>query len=276
MGEQGDEAKGEHEAVNAAPDIDDATIERFHVDGAVALRGLLDQGWIETLAGAVAELLEGSYDPTARMSARGAVRRSSILQSSGRWKESEALRRFLFDSPVASASATLMRSDTARLYEDLFQLRPPGLGEPGWHRDMPYWPVSGRQATNVWFTLEPVTPYTGSIHVVAGTHLDRREDLAGIPEPTPSHEVLAFGCQPGDVVIFHPWALHSGYGSWPDQARRTFTIRFLGDDIRWRPTPAYYHAWMGETGLVEGDTLEHPGFPVMWRRGAVTPGSGTP
>jgi ectoine hydroxylase-related dioxygenase (phytanoyl-CoA dioxygenase family) len=254
--------------------IDEKVVERFQTDGAVALRGLLDPAWIETLRDAAPELLAGSYDPTARMNRMTGGATSTILQSCGKWRESETFRNFLLESPIAAASAALMRSETARLYEDLFQLRPPGLGEPSWHRDMPYWPVSGRQATNVWFTLEPVTPYTGSIHVVAGSHLDRREDLRSSTEPTASQQVLAFGCQPGDVIVFHPWALHSGYGSWPEQARRTFTIRFLGDDITWRPTRGYYHDWMGETGLSEGDRLDHPGFPVMWPAALAT--SGTP
>ena len=245
------------------PAIDEEAVERFRVDGAVAVRGLLT-GWVDVLRDAVDELLQGSYDPTARMTMRAADGPSPVLQTSGKWQESDTFRRFLFESPIAAVSAALMRSEVARLYEDLVQLRPPGLGAPSWHRDMPYWPVSGRQATNVWFTLEPVTPYTGAIHVVAGSHRDRREDLPSTTEPKASQHVLAFGCEPGDVIIFHPWALHIGYGSRQDQARRSLTIRFLGDDIRWRPTRAYYHDWMAETGLREGDVLDHPGFPVMW------------
>jgi ectoine hydroxylase-related dioxygenase (phytanoyl-CoA dioxygenase family) len=246
--------------MSVQPIVDKQAIERFQIDGAVALRGLLDLTWIEALRGAAEELLDGSYDPSARMG----TGESPILQSSGKWQESATFRRFLVDSPIAAASAALMQSGSARLFEDLFQVRPPGLGNPSWHRDMPYWPVSGRQATNVWFVLEPVTPYKGSIHVVAGSHLHPRESVRLITEPGASHEVLAFGCEPGDVIIFHPWALHTGYGSWPDQARRTFTIRFLGDDIRWRPTREYYYEWMRDTGLTQGDSLDHPGFPVMW------------
>jgi ectoine hydroxylase-related dioxygenase (phytanoyl-CoA dioxygenase family) len=198
---------------------------------------------------------------------------SEVRQSSGKWRESETFGRFLFESPIAAASAELMGSSTARLYEDLFQLRPPGLGEPGWHRDAPYWPVSGCQVSNVWFTLEEVTPYTGGIHIVAGSHLDTDEDLKGAAQPDPSRHVLAFGSTPGDVIIFHPRALHSGFGSSPDQPRRTFTVRFLGDDVRWRPTPAYYHEWMAQTGLRAGDRLDHPGFPVMWPAAFVVSGA---
>ena len=244
--------------------VDSATRERYRVDGAVAVRGLLDRAWIDALREAAdAELLEGSYDPTLRMSGREA-RASEILQSSGKWRESAAFCRFLFESPIASVSAALMDSSVARLYEDLYQLRPPGNGTPAWHRDMPYWPVTGTQAANVWFTLEPVTPFAGGIHIVAGSHLHRGDEMKALKEPGTQSQMLAFGCEPGDVIIFHPWALHSGFGSSPDDTRRTFTIRFLGDDIRWRPARAYYHEWMRDTGLAEGDELTHPGFAVMF------------
>jgi ectoine hydroxylase-related dioxygenase (phytanoyl-CoA dioxygenase family) len=254
--------KKEGDAVELTPVVDERMAERFETDGAVALRGLLDATWIDALRDSAGELLDGGYDPTARMKTRGSRSQSSIVQSSGKWRESETFRRFLSESPIAAVSAALMRSSTARLYEDLFQVRQPSQGT-AWHRDMPYWPVSGHQATNVWFNLEPVTPYAGGLHVVAGTHTDRREDFSAPDEPSSSHQVLAFGAEPGDVIIFHPWALHSGYGAMPDQPRRTFTIRFLGDDIRWRPTPSYYHGWMADTGLREGDALDHPGFPLL-------------
>jgi len=255
--------------VHAEPIVDDAAIARFQIDGAVALRGLLDRSWIEALRGAADELLEGGYDPVARMTSRADDGSSAVLQSSGKWRESDTFHRFLFESPIARASAALMRSNTARLYEDLFQLRAAGSGEPSWHRDMPYWPMTGRQATNVWFTLEPVTPYTGAIHIVAGSHVHSDEEVKAVAQPGPQHHVLAFGCQPGDVIIFHPRALHTGYGASPEQPRRTFTIRFLGDDVRWRPARAYYHDWMSNTGLQEGDRLDHPGFPVMWSASVV-------
>jgi ectoine hydroxylase-related dioxygenase (phytanoyl-CoA dioxygenase family) len=250
--------------VSGEPIVDDVAIARFRLDGAVALRGLLDSSWIDALRDAADELLEDCYDPTARMTSSNREGGTAVLQSSGKWRESETFGRFLFESPIAGASAALMRSDTARLYEDLFQLRPAGSGGTSWHRDMPYWPMTGRQATNVWFTLEPVTPYTGAIHIVAGSHLHGDEEVKRHEEPGPQDHVLAFGCQPGDVIIFHPRALHTGYGSSPDQPRRTFTIRFLGEDVRWRPARSYYHEWMSDTGLREGDRLDHPGFPVMW------------
>jgi hypothetical protein len=110
-------------------------VSTFPTDGAVALRGLLEPSWIQVLRGAADELLDGGYDPQARMTAGARV--SQVLQSSGKWAESDVFRRFLQESPIADVSAQLMGSRTARLFDDPFQMRPPGGGEPGWHRARP-------------------------------------------------------------------------------------------------------------------------------------------
>jgi hypothetical protein len=74
--------------------------------------------------------------------------------------------------------------------------------------------------------------------------------------------VVKMGGEPGRVL--HPGALHTGYGSSPDQPRRTFTIRFMGDDVCWRRRRDYFHGWMRDCGLEKGAVIDHEGFPVVW------------
>ena len=79
------------------------------------------------------------------------------------------------------------------------------------------------------------------------------------------YRVLTIEAEPGDAIIFHPRALHTAYGASPSHPRRTFTIRFMGDDVRWTPKGTYYHAWMRDNGLQEGDEPDHPRFPIIWQ-----------
>jgi ectoine hydroxylase-related dioxygenase (phytanoyl-CoA dioxygenase family) len=250
--------------------IDDAAIQTFEVEGVVVVRGLLDMRWIESLRDAMPAILEHSYDPLARSRLRQPEGRTAqVVQSDGMWRDCEPFRDFLFESPIGPAAAEILRSGSVRLYEDLLLYREAGRenGAPGWHRDAPYWPVKGRQLANVWFSLETVTADTGAVRIVAGSHLDgddvARATVSLDSEPDPTR-TITFDAEPGDVVVFHPRALHSGYGSAPDRPRRTFTIRFMGDDIRWRERQAFFHEWMRDCGLHDGDPIDHPGFPVVW------------
>jgi ectoine hydroxylase-related dioxygenase (phytanoyl-CoA dioxygenase family) len=242
--------------------LDPAAIEAFETDGVVAVRGLLDRAWIDSLAEAMPSLLPRAYDPVVKMGGEP----GRVVQTEGMWRDCEPFRRFLFESPVGAVAAAALRASSVRLYEDLLLYRAPGAGgEAGWHRDSPYWPVAGRELANVWLSLEPVTATTGAIRVVARSHLDS-DDVARVgvtPEIDPERVVIV-ETEPGDVVVFHPRALHTGYGSSPDQPRRTFTIRFMGDDVRWRPRRDYFHDWMRDCGLEKGAVVDHEGFPVVW------------
>ena len=143
--------------------IDEQALHTFETDGAVVLRGLLDAGWIQSLRDVMPEILERTYDPSERTSGRGT---GQIRQLDGMWRGFEAFARFLFQSPVGAVAAEVMRSSTARLYEDLLLYKDSGAdGSASWHRDSPYWPLSGSQLSSVWFSLETVTNCTGAMQI---------------------------------------------------------------------------------------------------------------
>jgi ectoine hydroxylase-related dioxygenase (phytanoyl-CoA dioxygenase family) len=248
--------------------IAESDIEAFERDGVVAVRGLLAD-WIEPLRDAIPELLETSYDPIKK---RGYDSDIVIRANDSMWRRCEAFARFLFHSQVGEVAAAVMRSSRAQVYEDLLLYREAnGPGEVSWHRDAPHWPLSGNQLSSIWFSLEEVTSDTGAMRFITGSHRDS-DELVGLARhsaaETTSFEgrpITVVEAEPGDVTVFHPRAIHTAYGSSPDRVRRSFTIRFTGDDIRFRPLPAMYHAWMQDCGLKEGDRLDHPWFPVVTR-----------
>lgn len=247
--------------------IDRSLVDAFESDGAVRVSGFLSDEWIESLRDAMPMILADTYDPTERMSGAGT---GKVRSRDGIWRDCETFARFLFHSPVGDLAAAVMGSSTARLYEDLLLYKDAGAGgQSGWHRDAPHWPLTGRQMASIWFSLEGVTSDTGAMRFVAGSHLDADEVVAGSVTAGDSEleslPVITLETDPGDVVVFHPRALHTAYGSAPDRPRRTFTLRFLGDDVRWRPRRSMFHGWMVDCGLKKGDVLAHPWFPVVGR-----------
>ena len=250
--------------------------------GALIVRGLIDSDWIALLrriydglaASAVVPFIKGEPPPDMR----------KLTQRPGSWEENAEFRDFLFRSPIARAAARCMGSKTAQLYEDILITEPPGgRAELSWHQDEPTWPVSGRQLSSVWFSLQPVDAETGAMRFVQGAHrgpmyhpayvpVDQAGDDARFwegPMPVVDAESDQFtiamtDAAPGDAVIFHPRAIHSSYGSSKDHARRSFTIRFMGDDVRWLPKQRIYHRWMHDLGLKEGDKIVSPRLPIVW------------
>jgi hypothetical protein len=60
--------------------------------------------------------------------------------------------------------------------------------------------------------------------------------------------------------------VHSAYGSAPAHPRRTFSVRFLGDDVRWLPKKSVFHDWLKQIPLSEGDCIDGERFPLLWER----------
>jgi hypothetical protein len=71
------------------------------------------------------QILERTYDPTERMTGTP----SNIRSREGMWRECESFARFLFRAPVGEVAAAVMRSRTARLYEDLLLYKEPAPTE---------------------------------------------------------------------------------------------------------------------------------------------------
>jgi ectoine hydroxylase-related dioxygenase (phytanoyl-CoA dioxygenase family) len=242
----------------------DSYAKTFAEQGVVAVPGLLDAAWIESMREAAQEMLGHTQDPAAHVDDTGGSR---SRESNGMWRWCEPFARLLFNSPIGSAAAEVMHSQTVRLYEDLFLYTEPGAEGAGWHRDSPHWPLTGNQLCSVWFSLEPVTRETGALRFVAGSHLAGEsvtaEGLFPAVDETEQQPIVVIETEPGDCVVFHPRILHATRGAAPHRPRRSFTIRFTGDDIRWRPRRSFYHAWMAECGLRKGDPLNHPWFPAL-------------
>jgi ectoine hydroxylase-related dioxygenase (phytanoyl-CoA dioxygenase family) len=247
--------------------VEEHLVEHFQAQGATVVRGLVDPTWIDALRGAVDELLEQGRDRSARLADVAPAGEARSVD--GMWRGSDLFARFLHESPIADAAADAMRSASVTLYEDLFLHTAAEVTGASWHRDSPHWPVTGSQLSSVWFSLEPVTAGTGALHFVAGSHLDDAEQVKGeglivVADPlADGREIVGWETEPGDAVVFHPRALHSALGASPDRPRRTFTIRFAGDDVRWRPRSSYYHPWMRDAGLDRGDRLDHMWFPIL-------------
>jgi ectoine hydroxylase-related dioxygenase (phytanoyl-CoA dioxygenase family) len=261
---------------------DEAAIEAYQRVGAIIVRKLIDPGWIAALRACYAPLAQTATVPFIKGEPPPDMRK--LTQRAGMWEEEERFRAFLFDSPIARAAARLMRSKVAQLYEDILITEPAGgRAMTSWHQDEPTWPVSGRQLSSVWLSLETVTPETGGMRFVEGTHqgpmyhpsfikadeaVDSRFWTGGafpdIDAQGDAPTIAQTDTEPGDVVVFHPRAIHTSFGSSKNHTRRTFTIRFMGDDIRWLPKKRIYHRWMHDLGLKEGDRIVTPRMPVVW------------
>lgn len=273
----------------AQPPIDDATIASFRADGAVVVRGVASPAEVEQLRAGVERNLADPGPLFGVASADGDSGR--FVEDFCNWDRIPEYGGFIRRSRGAAIAGALMGSDVVRLYHDHVLVKEPGTQQrTPWHQDQPYYDVEGRQNCSMWLALDPV-PRRSSLTFVAGSHLGpwlmprtfRTEQARWFPEGSladlpdvdgdlerdpDAHRLLAWDVEPGDAVFFHMLTLHAAGGVEGPHRRRAFSVRYLGDDAThapraWRTSPPF-------EGLADelpvGAPMDHPRFPVLWRR----------
>jgi ectoine hydroxylase-related dioxygenase (phytanoyl-CoA dioxygenase family) len=200
----------------------------FWRDGAVCVRGAFGPGDVDLARQAIdADLADLS--PHARRAS--ADDDGAFVEDFCSWQRIAELESFVRTSPAAAIAGTLLGCDEIRLYHDHVLVKEPGTRQrTPWHQDLPYYNVDGRQNVSMW--------------------------------------ILGWELEPGDAVFFHMLTLHSAGGVEGPHRRRVLSVRFLGDDMvhaprPWTTSPPFPGL---EDELAAGAPLDHPLFPVLWRR----------
>lgn len=264
--------------------------EEFWRSGAVVIRQLLGENWLDMLAEAAEEIRatvkagrrNTEFAPTVDMGQQG-----DYLYCENGWTFNDKLRQFSAQSDIARAAAEVMGSREARLFETLSIYKEQGCDLPtAWHQDFPQHGMQGEQACSVWLSLEPVNESSGALRFVPGSHLgpwftpgtmppgregDRVSLPAGpCPDPDLDREgypdITSYDTRPGDVVLLHPNILHGTLGNPRGSRRRAFSVRFFGDDMRRKATRWEWHSWLKDLSLRDGDLMRSEMFPCLWPR----------
>lgn len=260
--------------------VTEIIIDDYQRDGATVIRGLAD-GWVDTLrAGVERNLAQPGPYAAENLNAGEAGR---FFDDYCNWQRIPEFEKFLQQSSIAEAAASLMRSPHAQLFHDHVLVKEPGTAKPTpWHQDSPYYFVQGQQTVSFWCPLDPVTD--ASLRCVAGSHhwpkpvlpvkwlkddafYPNVDDYQPVPDPdAEGMRVLEWALQPGDVVAFDFRTLHGARGNHSGQRRRAFSARFVGDDARYIERPGRTSPPFPDHGMRAGERLREDWFPTLYPR----------
>jgi len=90
------------------------------------------------------------------------------------------------------------------------------------------------------------------------------EEVPDVDADRRAFAIKGWALQPGDAVAFNMLTLHAAAGS--RYRRRAFSVRLVGDDVRFAVRPhATSPAFPELEGVLDhGDELEHPLFPRLF------------
>ena len=264
-------------------------IETFWRDGVVCLRAIMPEAWLDLLADAVERYLHSkaafSLSDFGGAPTTERKRKGHFYGGTDHWKTDEACRRFACESPLPGIAGQLLRASRINLYEDSILVKEPGATDKtAFHQDLSYFHVEGTQICTTWVPLDPVSPETGALEFVKGSHLWRKlyrpnyfvstqsmPDTEGENAPDfhtdrRGADILTFDTQPGDITVHHALTLHGADGNYSASIRRrAMSVRYCGDDARYKlrrgtlRKPHHDH-------VTPGDILNHTDCPVVWLR----------
>jgi ectoine hydroxylase-related dioxygenase (phytanoyl-CoA dioxygenase family) len=245
--------------------IDTETIQAFQRDGAVVLRGALHTMQLMQLEFGIEHNL-ANRSPLA-LTASQSDDPGLFVEDFCTWQTNEHYESILKETALPWIARDLMQSQSVRIYHDHLLVKEGGTRAPTpWHQDQPYYNIAGRQNVSFWIPVDPV-PSVSSLRLIAGSHsgpwfmprtfrdaqakwfpegaLQELPDIEnGLEAEPPQFNELCWALEPGDCVAFHMLTLHATRGTAPDQRRRVFSARYMGDDTRhavrpWRTSPPF-------------------------------------
>jgi ectoine hydroxylase-related dioxygenase (phytanoyl-CoA dioxygenase family) len=258
--------------------------EAFDRDGVVCVRQLIDRDWVDRLREQVETALQNARESSDR--AVRANKAGKFVAEASLWLRYPVFREFAFESPLSEVAAEILRTSQVRLFNDSIFVKEPGTDvRSPWHQDLPYLRITGMQACSAWVALDHVTPDSGAVQYIAGSHRWNQLFIPvefGTEEQRPHHaadgmapmpdidarrdqyRVVSFELQPGDVAIHNLRTVHGAAGnSSATRRRRAFALRMCGDDV------VGYDRLVGnsraDVTITPGEPLGD-GFPLLWPR----------
>ncbi|MBC2665694.1 phytanoyl-CoA dioxygenase family protein [Novosphingobium flavum] len=235
-------------------------VDALERDGAVILRNVIEQSWIDKMRDAIDAVLAQGSNFSAEMSDDGPGR---FYGDFFVWRRDPVFRDFILNSNLAEIAAVMMRSSKVNFFYDQLLVKEPGTSaKTPWHQDLPYWCVDGWQIVSIWVPFDLATPHNGAVTYVKGSHLwgksfrprsfglerravddstahmDEAPDIDAFPE---QYEFVTGVLQPGDVFVHHARTLHGAPGNASgSNRRRALATRWTGDDAFFNDRPGNF------------------------------------
>ena len=122
--------------------VTDTEIAAFHRDGAVLLRGVLVQEWLDLVADGLEECFAERDHHSSEVVAKGATVRADQLLAA----RSASLRRFADESPVGGLVGSVLAGPVRFYMDQMFFRRAGPMAPTPWHQDISYHNVEGEDS----------------------------------------------------------------------------------------------------------------------------------
>tara|TARA_B100001250_G_scaffold406505_1_gene425674 strand:- start:47 stop:844 length:798 start_codon:yes stop_codon:yes gene_type:complete len=259
--------------------LSEEQINRYKNDGAIIIRDIFGS-WINLLQKGFDKVLDNP-GPHARENVNNGEGR--FFEDYCNWERISEFKNFAEESPAAQIVAEATGSKTIQLFHEHIFIKDPGTyKETPWHQDMPYYCINGNDTGSFWIPLDPISK-DNSLKILLGSHkfpklvrptkwsnnqpwYNNDNNFMNMPDiANMEKKILKSEMNLGDAILFNFKVLHSSSGNSENIPRRAFSIRFIGDDVKYIDRGGETSPPFKGINLKIGDKMREDWFPIVWR-----------
>mgnify|MGYP001464307988 FL=1 len=254
--------------------------KNYKNNGAILIKNIFEP-WIESLQKGFEKVLSnpGSH-------ARENVKTNEegrFFEDYCNWKRIPEFEKCIKESPAAQIVAEATGSKSIQLFHEHIFVKDPGTSkETPWHQDMPYYCVDGNDTGSFWIPLDQISK-ENSLRVLLGSHkfpklvrptkwsnnkpwYSSDDNFMDVPDiELMEKNILNPEMHLGDAILFNFKVLHSAPGNSGSLPRRAFSMRFIGDDVKYIDRGEETSPPFKGIDLKTGSKMREDWFPVVWR-----------
>ena len=258
--------------------LSEKQIKNYKNHGVIIIKDIF-KDWIEPLRKGFKKVLDNP-------SIHG---RENIKNDKGRffedycnWERIEEFKDCIFNSPAAQIVAEATSSKYTQIFhEHIFLKEPRTYKETPWHQDMPYYCIDGNNTGSFWIPLDEVDK-KNNIKLILDSHKWQKlirptkwsnnqswykdnSSFMDLPNKKDFYEKIFIPeLNLGDAVLFNFKVIHGSTGNKTSKKRRAFSMRFLGDDVRYFDREGPTSPPFEGINLSSGDLMREDWFPKIF------------
>ena len=253
-------------------------IDSYNNQGAIVIKNVFSP-WIDLLRTGFEKVLK-EPGPHARENVKNEEGR--FFEDYCNWQRITEFKKFADESLAAQIVAEATGSKSIQLFHEHIFVKDPGtVKKTPWHQDMPYYCVDGNDTGSFWIPLDPITK-DNSLQILLGSHklpklvrptkwsnnqpwYSNDDNFMDMPDiTTMGKNILKPEMSLGDAILFNFKVLHSSPGNSENIPRKAFSMRFIGDDVKYVDRGGETSPPFKNIDLKIGSKMREDWFPVVW------------
>ena len=231
-------------------------IEDYENFGVIIIKDVF-KDWIEPLRLGFQKVLD---NPSIHGRENVSGNNGRFFEDYCNWERIKEFKDCIFESPAAKIVAEATSSQSSQIFHEHIFIKEAGTHkETPWHQDMPYYCVNGNDTGSFWIPLDNVDK-KNNLQLIMGSH-----KWPKLVRPTKwSNDLLIPELNLGDAVLFNFKIVHGSSGNKTTKSRRAFSMRFIGDDVRYIDRGGPTSPPFDGINLKSGDMMREDWFPKIF------------